>query len=98
MGLIRVLTSTILFGAMLAPTISVAQDTVNFDQYVEGALLVYSKFKEPSKQESENFYAFISAKWEENSGTCAQNCAVDGITAGKEYAVKMDIPLDSNIE
>lgn len=35
----------------------------DFDNYVEGALVVYSQFKTPSKKESEEFYDFIKNKW-----------------------------------
>ncbi|BBC78164.1 lysis inhibition [Escherichia phage EcS1] len=96
MGLIRVLSTTILIGACLAPSVSSAQDA-SFNQYVEGALTVYSKFKEPSKQQSEKFFAFISAKWQEQEGECYNNCSIDGKSAGQEYANRMKVPLENEI-
>lgn len=97
MGLIRVLSISLLLGASLAPNVSSAENA-SFNQYVEGALTVYSKFKEPSKQQSEKFFAFISEKWEQKSGMCERNCSVDGMSAGKEYAYRMKVPLDNEIQ
>ncbi|UYM28759.1 lysis inhibition regulator membrane protein [Serratia phage vB_SspM_LC53] len=97
MGLIRVLSTAILIGACLAPSVSSAEDA-SFNQYVEGALTVYSKFKEPSKQQSEKFFAFIQAKWQEKDGVCDRDCSVDGKHAGIEYAYSMKVPLDNEIQ
>ena len=71
-----------------------SQDTEQFDQYVEGALKVYSQFKEPSKQESEQFYSFIKTKWQTEN--CTENCLTHGTHAGFEYANRMKIPVDSD--
>ena len=88
----RLATICILTGALFAPHFSVASDE-SFDQYASGALTVYKQFKEPSKEESEQFLAFIKNKW--SNETCV-NCHDDGINAGMEYAYRMKVPLDDN--
>ena len=71
-------------------------DISDYNSYVEGALQVYAKFKEPSKQESEQFYAFVQSKWK--SETCSKDCDSLGRSAGEEYANRMRIQLDNEIQ
>ena len=49
--------AAILFAATLISPVSAEE--ANFEQYADGAMAVYSKFKEPSKEESERFFSFI---------------------------------------
>lgn len=72
------------------------EDISDFDSYVQGALQVYAKFKEPSKQESEQFYSFIKSKWASES--CSKDCDSLGRSAGKEYANTMRIQLDNEVQ
>ncbi|HFG0932102.1 TPA: hypothetical protein ACGE0Z_002425 [Klebsiella pneumoniae] len=74
----------------------VATETEGFNQYVEGALKVYSQFQKPSKQESEQFYSFIKNKW--STVSCTSECSVTGINAGLQYASQMRIPLDHEVQ
>lgn len=65
-----------------------ASDNKYFNTYAEGAMSVYSKLKEPSKEESEQFYAFIKTKWEETN--CQNNkCSEDGKSAAQEYVYNL---------
>ena len=89
MALIRAIGLVLLLGATLTPTVQA--DDASFNSYFEGALQVYSKFKEPSKQESEQFYSFIKSKWQKE--TCVKNCVVDGKSAGLEYAWRNSVEL-----
>lgn len=83
--------------AFLCASIStnVLANDESFDRYVEGALQVYSKFKEPSKQESEQFFAFIQQKWEKTE--CRDSCSSEGQQAGKEYVWLMNTPLEPEL-
>lgn len=90
MAFIRLACLALFFGIGLSP--SVHADGEAFNQYVEGAMAVYSKFKEPSKQESEQFFTFIKSKWQKE--TCVTNCKNDGLRAGKEYASVMNVEFD----
>lgn len=74
----------------------VATETEGFNQYVEGALKVYSQFQKPSKQESEQFYSFIKNKW--STVSCTSECSVTGINVGLQYASQMRIPLDHEVQ
>lgn len=67
-----------------------------FDQYVEGALKVYSQFQKPSKEESEQFYSFIKDKW--NSEKCTSECSITGMNAGIQYANQMGITLEDEVQ
>ncbi|QPB08927.1 rI-like antiholin [Klebsiella phage Metamorpho] len=73
-----------------------SHDISNFNSYVEGALKVYAQFKEPSKQESEQFYGFLKSKWK--SEVCSKNCDLVGRNAGVEYANRMRIQLDNEVQ
>ena len=64
---------------------------MKFDAYVEGAMVVYSQFKTPSKKESEEFYSFLTTKW--MCTECVDNCTTLGIKAGAEYAEKKKIEI-----
>lgn len=75
---------------------AVASNMEGFNQYVEGALKVYSQFQTPSKQESEQFYSFIKNKW--STENCTSECSVTGINAGLQYASQMRIPLDHEVQ
>lgn len=90
MAFIRLVCMTLFFSIGISP--NVHADEAAFKQYVEGAMAVYSKFKEPSKQESEQFYTFIKSKWQKE--TCISNCKTDGLKAGHEYAVRMNVEID----
>lgn len=63
----------------------------DFDNYVEGALEVYSQFKTPSKKESEEFYKFIREKWVYVE--CSNNCSKYGYLVGNEYAEKKNVQI-----
>lgn len=62
-----------------------------FNNFVEGALEVYSQFKTPSKAESERFYAFLQDKWTDSE--CKTQCGVDGYIAGKQYVKEKNIKI-----
>jgi hypothetical protein len=62
-----------------------------FNNFVEGALEVYSQFKKPSKAESERFYSFLQAKWSSNE--CTQNCSVAGYNTGKQYVKEKNVEI-----
>ncbi len=90
MAFIRLVCLALFFSVGLSPT--VRADGESFNQYVEGAMAVYSKFKEPSKQESELFFTFIKSKWQKE--TCVNSCKTDGLRAGEEYASVMNVEFD----
>lgn len=90
MAFIRLVCVALLLGMGVSP--SVQADGEAFNQYVEGAMAIYSKFKEPSKQESEQFYTFIKSKWQKE--TCINDCKNNGFRAGKEYASVMNVEFD----
>lgn len=69
---------------------SINSSTKEYNDFVEGALEVYSQFKRPSKEESEKFYSFIQEQWSESS--CNKNCNNIGMYVGKKYA------RDKNVE
>lgn len=66
----------------------------SFDQYIEGALKVYSQFQSPSKQESEQFYSFVKTKWQKQN--CTKECIDTGTKVALEYAVLMNTPMESH--
>lgn len=90
MAFIRLVCLSLLLGIGISP--NVHADGEAFNQYVEGALNVYSKFKEPSKQQSEQFYTFIKSKWQKE--TCVADCKNDGVRAGQEYASRMNVEIE----
>lgn len=63
----------------------------DFDQYVEGALKVYSQFRTPSKESSEDFYKFVKHKWSDSN--CSIKCSEDGYKVAKEYVEKNKIAV-----
>ncbi|WJZ27985.1 lysis inhibition [Serratia phage 92A1] len=67
-------------------------NTGDFNEYLEGAMSVYSKFKAPSVEESEQFYAFIKSKWQRDD--CSTQCTADGKQAGAEYATLYQVNLE----
>lgn len=73
-----------------------SHDISSFNSYVEGALTVYAQFKEPSKQESEQFYGFLKSKWK--TEICSNDCGPRGRNAGVEYANRMRIQLDNEVQ
>lgn len=82
----------------LATSVSSADDIkVNtkesFNDYTDGAMTVYFKFKQPSKEQSEKFFAFVRSKWQD--AQCSDNCEIAGIKAGKDYAYLMNVPMDN---
>lgn len=64
-----------------------------FNNYVEGAMQVYVQFKQPSKSESEQFYAFVKSKW--ISSPCDKDCQLWGYNAGKEYATRKKVEIEN---
>lgn len=78
------------------PASSQDNKDAGFNSYVEGALEVYALFKEPSKQESEQFYSYIKSKWEISD--CKDNCSELGRSTGVEYANRMRIQLDNEVQ
>lgn len=63
----------------------------DFDEYVEGALKVYSQFQTPSKESSEDFYKFVKEKW--NKTNCTVKCSEDGFKVAIEYVEKNKIQI-----
>lgn len=90
MAFIRLVCLSLFLSVGISPTVKA--DGEAFNQYVEGAMAIYSQFKEPSKQESEQFYTFIKSKWQKE--TCVRSCKSDGLRAGKEYASVMNVEFD----
>lgn len=86
---LRVLAVCLWAAVMISP---VSADPKGFEQYANGAMIVYSKFKEPSKVESERFFSFIKDKW--STQGCSSNCVTDGERAGKQYATTMKVEFD----
>ncbi|EQA7786729.1 hypothetical protein ACX818_001323 [Acinetobacter baumannii] len=70
---------------------ALASNDRDFNKFVEGALVVYSQFKTPSKEESEKFYDFIQSKW--NHSECNKNCSQVGYAVGKQYAKEKNIEI-----
>lgn len=68
------------------------EDSSKFNTYVEGAMEVYSQFKTPSKEESEEFYDFVKSKW--ITSRCESNCDKWGYLVGKEYADKKKVDVE----
>lgn len=68
-------------------------DKSGFNNYVEGALEVYSQFKRPSKEESEKFYSFLKTKW--NNTDCSKACSKAGYAIGQQYAKEQNIEIKS---
>ena len=87
---LRVLAACLWAAIMISPA---SADPKGFEQYANGAMIVYSKFKEPSKIESERFFAFIKDKWVASQG-CSSNCATEGEKAGMKYAKTMKVEFD----
>lgn len=78
--------------ALSAPSSAATINHDNFNNFVEGALKVYSKFQEPSKQESEQFYSFLKSKW---TSCQPDTCKVEGQRVGEEYAAMNQVKLDN---
>ncbi|ADJ19435.1 lysis inhibition [Acinetobacter phage 133] len=79
---------------MLTITVSLACSAKNpdkFNTYFEGAMTVYSQFENPSKDESERFYAFVKSKWTETS--CKNDCTEWGQVTAKEYVKRKNIQV-----
>ena len=87
---LRLLAAAALAAIMISPAVA---DQKGFEQYANGAMIVYSKFKEPSKEESERFFEFIQTKWAAHGG-CSNECSDDGQRAGMTYASTMKVKLD----
>lgn len=66
-------------------------DNSKFNNYVEGAMEIYSQFKTPSKEESEEFYDFVKSKWIQSR--CETNCEKWGYLVGKEYVDKKQVEV-----
>lgn len=81
----------VLFIASAQAGTSKSDTPKDFDNYVEGALIVYSQFVTPSKKESEEFYNFVKSKWQ--TTRCSNNCASLGYKAGSEYAEHKNIEI-----
>ncbi|QQK88080.1 rI lysis inhibition regulator membrane protein [Providencia phage PSTRCR_127] len=77
----------LLIGGLLCAvclSVSAVSTDDKFNEYVEGALVVYAQIKEPSKEESERFYNFVKKKWSDVN--CDSNtCLADGERIGREY-------------
>lgn len=78
---------------IFADDVSTIDTTKSFNDYANGAMSVYTKFKQPSKEQSEKFFAFVKTKWQ--SSQCSVNCSTAGENAGKEYAYTMNVPMDN---
>lgn len=89
MAFLRIFGLVLIMG-ILAPVVEA--DSNSFDQFAQGAMTVYSTFKDPSKKESEQFYTFIKSKWQ-TSG-CLKSCTLEGKAAGKEYVHRMNVQIE----
>lgn len=87
MGLIKVIMSG--FIILLATTAYEPVNPTLYDNYVEGALVVYSQLKEPSVEESEQFYSFIQTEW----SSCWNHCSINGQLAAKKYVAIRKLEL-----
>lgn len=70
---------------------SLVNASTEYEQFMDGAMSVYSQFKKPSKEESEKFYGFLQSKWTKTS--CKENCDVLGYLAGTEYAKERNVEI-----
>ncbi|ARB05894.1 hypothetical protein fHeYen901_121 [Yersinia phage fHe-Yen9-01] len=91
MSLTKLAVCAMMIAFFVSPTASMA-DEHNKHQYFEGAMTIYSKFKEPSREQSEQFYSFIKSKWQQ--ARCQASCSVDGRDAANEYAMQRKVKLD----
>lgn len=95
MGLIKL--TSVIFLASIAFAPVHAADTKDYVQYFDGAMTVYKKFKEFNAPESERFKSFIDSRWA--SSNCKNtSCLIDGKEAAKEYASRMRVPLENEIQ
>lgn len=92
MSLTKLAVCAIMITLFISPVV-LSSDEHKRHQYFEGAMSVYSKFKEPSKERSEQFYMFIKSKWV--LAKCNSTCSNDGVEAAKEYAVQRQVQLDN---
>lgn len=67
------------------------QPNTHFNNYVEGALVVYSQFKKPTKEESEEFYSFIKTKWSYTK--CSIDCSEKGEQVAARYVEIKNIEI-----
>lgn len=81
----------IFLSAQAYPSISITKQDKDFDNYVEGALNVYSQFKTPTKKESENFYNFIKSKWVYTR--CSTDCSEKGEKVAAMYVEIKNIEI-----
>ena len=79
--LIISLCSLIIVSTQASP--SALKSNKSFDNYVEGAMTVYSQFKRPSKDQSEEFYKFIKGKWVYT--VCSSDCSKEGAKNAYKY-------------
>lgn len=86
---------TLLFVLILLPSVCFAsqKDAKEFDQFVEGALVIYSQFQTPSKKESEDFYKHIKSQWTESQ--CSSKCSSWGALVAEDYAEQKQIKIKS---
>lgn len=89
----------IMISVILSTSVSSADNLKHVDtkesfcDYANGAMTVYSKFKQPSKEQSEKFFSFVRSKWQ--TAECSSDCSSAGVKAGKEYAYLMNVPMDN---
>ena len=83
----------ILFVLILVPSMCFAsqKDAKEFDQFVEGALVIYSQFQEPNKKESEEFYKHIKSKWTDSQ--CSTKCSTWGALVAEDYVEQRNIKI-----
>lgn len=83
----------LLFVLILIPSVCLAsqKDSKEFDQFVEGALTIYSQFQEPSKKESEEFYKHIKSHWAESQ--CSAKCSAWGSLVAEDYVQQKKIKI-----
>lgn len=77
--------------ALMSSLACSAKEPDKFNTYFEGAMTVYSQFENPSKVESERFYAFVKSKWTETS--CKSDCTEWGYITAKEYVKQKNIQV-----
>ena len=70
---------------------STKANEAKFNQFAEGALVVYSQFKRPSKEESERFYTFVQNKYA--SQKCSSECSRNGYDAATQYVKEKNIKI-----
>lgn len=57
-------------------------NTNNIQQYLDGAMTVYTKFDSPNKQQSDEFLSYIKSEWKESN---CFDCRGYGVSVAEKY-------------